>query len=261
MITFNDLKDYSKLPVGAYYTEPRDLHQIFVVAGDTFDTLVDKVIEYRKSKDYPSLPYNDLRVLVITSLERSIHDVRVLTEYFEQRNVNPKFQQVFQVAKLLCLQIGQGAAGYNLREERASKCLGCALHRRSGKINEYISKAIDLTLNAISKKEEETVQDLHYADLEKGLGTCNMCGCGLLKKVRVNLMPILASLQPNQLDRLFNIYGSQAFDKCWMLNEALRDQTTVSILEKKLSRTVTKGNKFLQEYRFNKSRTTHNGKN
>ena len=177
-------------------------------------------------------------MLIVGSLERSTPR-NELRRYFEPKAVRPEFSQIVSLAKAVATQVGRKEASFNLRQERASKCSNCAIHRKHDSIataaNSMIKKAVDL----VSDKSHESLAELNFSKLEQELGVCGMCGCKLSTKIRINVMSALNSVHPNQIDRLLND-GAEAFDACWILSEALADPTIRKTLEDKLNRTKGK---------------------
>lgn len=244
-ITYFDLIDDSKLPPNSYYIEPRDLYKVLVDKADTYLTFSQKVIAYRASKKYPKLNPNELRFLILSSLEKNTSK-QDLPKYFEQKASLPQFGQLAMLAKTITANIGQRSVGYNTRQERAKKCLSCVIHR--GRNNVAAMSAMKQVINAVADNSHETLKDLQLSPEEEKLGTCGMCGCGLKAKVAVSSLGVLSSLGPNHIDTLLKVYGYKAFDMCWILNEALQDHNLKGLLEAKLKSSAVKGKELYLQY-------------
>jgi hypothetical protein len=254
-IQHNELIDDSKLPPNSYYQEPRDNHIIHVANGDSYNSFSEKVVKYRESQKYPKLNPTELRLLVISSIERSVPSSE-LTKYFKLQAVLPQFSQIAAFAKAIVSQVGQGALPYNQRDSRAAKCVACKIHKPH---NSVPLQSPMMALSAVvTDNSHESLQDLQISPNERKLGQCGMCGCNLSSKVRYALIGIVQGLNPPQLDTIFKIYGPMAFDSCWILNEAISDRNIKPMLEKKLSQTQTQGMSLLTAYLLEKSTKARN---
>lgn len=233
-IQYSSLKDESKLPIGAYYTEPRDLEKIHVLPGDTLKKFTQKVENSREEKNYPKLNDADLTFLIVLSLEKTTPNAKV-SKYFDQKAILPQFSQVAQLAKTLTSQLGRNVVGYNQRQDRADKCMGCVLNQAPARNNiaQLANSAISKAIHAVSK-DSESLLDLESSDKEKNLGACGMCGCNLTNKVKMQILSVLTSVRPDQIDTLFKVYGIDAFDMCWILNETLTETHLRKYIEDKL---------------------------
>lgn len=243
----SDLISDSKLSPSSYYTEPRDLHNIYVLRSETLAQFTTRVVNYRKSKGYPPLNPNELRLLVVASLERTTPK-KDMGRYFVTKAVLPQFSQIAQLAKVIVTQAGKRSVSYNTRQDRVDKCLSCKLHKSNNSIGNFAAATITKALDLVSDTSQDTLAALQVSDRERALGTCGMCGCGLSNKVRIDVMGALASLHPGQLDMIIRIYGIKAFESCWVLNESVKDGNTRQLLVNKLKRTRTNGAALLKEY-------------
>lgn len=244
--SYYDLIDQSKLPINARYVDPYD-HNIFLVTSKTesLDWFIEQIVNYRESKGFPSLFKTDLRQLVLASLfESSTPDQR--KQYFQVRTAPPTMSQLLTLSKTLAVEaVHSNNVGAKQREERAAKCNDdCKFHSRAGGWKESIKKAIVkvVGLDKLNKSEEEDK-----------LGNCLMCGgCALAPKVRFEIRSVLAGLPPEYIDRLINVYGIKAFDKCWILQDAINNPRAREILQGKLANGKSKGADLLKAYLMNK---------
>lgn len=226
------MKDESKLPPRAYYTEPRDLTKFYPVNGEHLNSFISRISSYRDSKDYPVLSHPDLRVLVVSSLEKTCNP-RLIKSFFITKSILPQFSQLTQVASTLVSQIGSSPVCYNVRQERASKCLKCNFHPKSRSINKALTSVLGKALDVVTKSEN--LENLVSSEEEKALGVCGVCGCDLKLKIKVSLDAALKNMTTPQLSKLLSTYGPRAFDICWILNESLADYNAKTYLKGRMT--------------------------
>jgi hypothetical protein len=231
--TVQALIDESKFPPNAYYAEPRDNSKTYPTNSDTLDTFSTKIANMRAEKGFPQLNPQDLYALIVTSLENTTQS-SLRPRYFHGVQVRPSISQVWGLAKTITAQASNNLATATQREDRSRKCLQCPLHKASGAVSPIVLAAINKSMEAVS---HESLSNLQQSDLEKRLGTCGMCGCGMQSKIRTSLLATLAALGPNQLDKLLKIVGPKAFGSCWILDEAVSNTNFKQILMQKVQNT------------------------
>jgi hypothetical protein len=240
-----DLIDDTKLPPKAKFLDPYD-HTIFTPREDEdLTSLIQRANDYRIEARLPLIPDTELRQLVVTSLYESTAS-QIQKDYFESRTVHPTLAQMASAAKTIAQEVlHSNNVTAKRREARASKCLdNCAFHKTSSK---WSTSATNLIARVAG------LSNVHTSPAEKALGTCTMCGgCALQPKVRFNLIAVLATLTPEKLDNLIRAYKSKAFDKCWIVNEALTTGPTRELLERKLKNGKADGMTSLKVYLSNK---------
>lgn len=244
--SYYDLTDQSKIPENSKYVDPYD-HTTFTATSktETLDQFINRIISYRQSKGFPEIFKTDLYHLVLASLyQSSTPDQR--KAYFSIRTVPPSLTQLVSLSKSMATEIIHGNnVSAKHREERAAKCNdNCRFHNTSSSWRESVKNAIVkiVGLDKLNKSEEESK-----------LGNCMMCGgCSLQGKVRFEIMSIIAGLPPEYLDKLINVYGIKAFDKCWILQDSINNLKTREILQKKLANGKANGAPLLQAYLTNK---------
>ena len=238
---YYDLKNPSVLPPRSKFVDPYDFTTFESLPNESLSGLLQRINQTRSQKSYPTIIESELRFLVLTSLYQSTPE-EDREKFFERRVLLPMLSQIASLATALVTQSSsRHTVTPKQREERANKCLSnCRFHQREGgwsnSAKTMVGKLIGIQNIAISKSEEK-------------LGNCLMCGgCALQKKVHLENISALASLTPEKLDNLLRVYGQLSFDKCWIVNEALKHPTTRDLLKKKLQNGQADGLHFFKLY-------------
>lgn len=224
--SYYDLKDESNLPPNATFVDPYDGFSYAVQPKETLSQFMSRILERRRSQGYPEMFPAEFKAIVVISLSNQA-DKKILDTYFIQKSVTPTVSEMISLASTTVSQLKQRShVSYLTRQVRADKCNGCALHNNKKLIKPSItSLATKLVgLNEVVQSEKE-----------KGLGVCGVCGCGLQAKVKYETMAVLAGLTPEQLAKIVRVYGDNAFEKCWILNEAVNNPAVEQALAKKLA--------------------------
>lgn len=249
--SYYDLIDNSKIPPNSKYVDPYD-HTTFTPLSktETLDNFLNRIAEHRKNEGSPEIFKTDLQHLVLASFyESSTPEQR--RNYFTTRVVPPTMSQAISLAKTLAAEsIHSNNVSAKHREERARKCGAandpdkCKFHNTSSSWKEGIKNLIMKVVG---------LDKLNKSDAEEHLGNCMMCGgCALGPKVRFEVMSILAGLAPESIDKLINVYGIKAFDKCWILTDSINHPRAREILKGKLQNGQSQGADLLKAYLTNK---------
>lgn len=230
MATFTEywvLKDPNSLPPNVSFLDPYDNAEYLVHKTDTLETLTQKVVKHQKDNKYPEIFPADLQPFITQSLAIAT-DPAIRPKYFDKRAVPPTARELVTMVTTLAAQIRNNKqVSYLTRQERAKTCHAneCRQHSNKSfihKVANFLTEKV-LSIRSISNSENEIA-----------LGRCNMCGCGLQGKNKLNVTNILAGLHPNELAKMTQLHRDTAFDKCWILKEALQHEANRNLLFKKL---------------------------
>lgn len=225
---YYDLHNENILPSNARFVDPYD-HTIFrPIPNQTLSQFIKQIAQSREDKNQAPFLETELKQLVVASLYESTPKADI-QKYFVKCVAMANLSQIVSVSKTIASQLihRNTTPSLKIREARAAKCLNsCVFH----KTNSTWSKAATNAVVAIVG-----LQDLAEPKTEKSLGTCGMCGgCSLQEKIKFPIISILAGLLPERLDLLFTAYREKAFQKCWIVQEALENPVTKTLLKKKL---------------------------
>lgn len=248
---YYDLKDESRLPSNSKFLDPYDLTTFTVNSpSENLASFLKRIADHREKHQYPKVVESDLRELVVASLLESTPKEKI-SEYFVPMKALPTAAQTYSLAKAMARElIHTSKTSLKAADERGKKCLGCAFHQRSKTWSKPVADAIPKLVG---------LGGASVSEINKSLGSCGMCGCPLSNKVRFSMMPVLASVTPEQFDKLLRLYGSQAFERCWILKEALEDNVTRDVLQKKLNAGSANGGSLLSAYNQLKIMESKNG--
>lgn len=228
---YYDLKSVNNLPLKSKFVDPYDGHAYIPRKEDTLDSFIDRIVKEKKERKTPEMFPNELRSAVILSLSEECPK-QDLNIYFIQKAIPPSVSELLSVTKTTIAQIKNNIqVTYKKRQERADVCFSnkCRLHSKYTIIN---PAAIALVEKVMS------INTLNTSEKEHALGSCGMCGCGLVAKNKLNVMNILAGLTPGHLAKLIKPMQEKAFDSCWILKESLDDPKTKKLLIGKLKNVV-----------------------
>lgn len=233
--TYYDLKDENSLPLGTKFVDPYDNTIYVVKPRETLAQLMTRISEHREQSNHPMLSPPELKALVISFLAETC-DVKTLHQYFKPMAIHPQFSQVFSLARAVTHEIihSQDVSPAQ-RAERAKHCLACPKHEARA----VPPKLVNIALSGIFSNRSFEGQN--------ELGRCGMCGCGLVNKVKFQVINILAELHPEQIDLMLRLVGKKAFDICWIFKEAINNPTTKRLLESKMKAGRAGGMELLQE--------------
>lgn len=243
-ISYNELKNESKLPPDSYFIDPYDRDKVYIKEGETLKQFQDRLSQIREDKGLSPIEPEEFKTYIQMSLyESSSKDKRAA--YFISKAKLPQFSELVSFVKTAVTEVYQtNKESVQKRENRASKCLApCKLHVPLG--NSFLEKAtkrvVGVLANSITAKEAFSYPD------ERKLGKCGMCGCFLQEKVKFNNLSNLAGVTPDNLNKILAVYKEDAFDACWMLHEAVRNQDQKKVLTGKLKNTKS-GIELLEKY-------------
>lgn len=228
MALFNqyyDLKNESQLPPGAVFIDPTDNATYTVKSHESLDDFTKRIESSREQRGNVSLFPHQLKLLIKISLAESVPQA-IRNIFFTLKAAVPSTSELIKLAKTVSAQYRSGRAlSYNHRQERAAKCNACVFHRKSAEVNEKLLDGIEKVAG---------LEHINESPTEQALGMCGMCGCGLRSKIKFSLMSTLATIGPEELSRILSSYKYKAYDKCWILNEAVEDSHAKKLLVGKL---------------------------
>jgi len=240
-IEFYDLKDDTKLPPSAYFKDPRDFEVYTPTPKASLDDFLSSIEESRSAKGFPPISPVEFRILVVSALyQTTSQDLK--SRFFERRAVYPQFSHFVQLTKSIVSQIGRDGASYQQRLSRAEACLSCPAHTYNKLFSSKIKTLIQNTINLVSK--QDTLNEFAESDMEKAMGSCSICGCSLQNKIKISPYAAVSSLKPIDVANMLTMFGIKAYDRCWILKEAMNDNKLFKILETK----VPKGRDTLSEF-------------
>ncbi len=249
---YYDLKDDNNLPPNSFFKDPLDDTKYITSPKESLDQFINKIQTSRAEKGLPQFFHKDIRELVVAILAEAAPQ-HILQQYFVQKSMMAQTSQLIGVAKTIASQyLKNGHASYNLRQERAAKCLGCKLHKTTGG---FSSTAVNM-VNKLAGLDE-VVQSAK----EKQLGTCTMCGCGMQSKIRFPILSVIAGIIPEDLRKLLSLYGPLGFEKCWVLNETTKESKLRVLLEAKLRVLGAQASSYLTAYLTEKQQRALQGSN
>ena len=249
VLTYYVLKSETNLPPGTFFLDPYDHEKYTPSANESLTDFIARIKEARKTKNAPSPTDVEWRMLVNESLFVTTPEQR-RGEFFIPKQTTPGIREVLAFARTVVSQIHVGdGVPISIRQKRARDfCLNsCALHQTSKNWNDKAKVAE--TISAMAGASGVGT----YPE-EKRLGTCGMCGCGLSNKVRFSAQAAFASLSPDDLDKILRVYGSQAFDKCWILKECVDSPTLLQHLRNKAAAGHAHGRDLLNAYETARAR-------
>ena len=238
MIHYYNLKNPLKLPSGAVFVDPIDTTVFSVKPRETLLEFINRIAKSREERGVVAMLPEDLKHLVVISISEGVSK-KVRDEYFEMVSYLPGIGESVSLAKAVVDQRKRGEAGFLLRQARAAKCHDCVLHKKSATFNKTV-------LETIAKLAG--LKDLTQSAVEKGLGSCGMCGCSLQAKVRFDIASTIAGIAPHHIKKLVQTYGSKAFDKCWMMSECLEDGRLKKVLVGKVQNAGADVSSFMTKY-------------
>lgn len=249
---YYDLRSEKMLPPAGVFIDPFDNAAYNVKPHETLADFTKRVETSRAEKGHPAFYPQELKQLVIISLAESSNQ-RARDRYFEMKAAVPAASELISLAKNIAAQYRtRKGVPFQQRQERAAKCRGCALHKKHAVVN-------PVTLKAIGKMAG--LKEVVESPAEKALGTCGMCGCGLQGKIKFSIVNVLAGIAPDQLTTLLTAYGRKAFDRCWILNEAVDDVNMLRLLSDKLKAAGTRAISFLTAYLSEREQAKKHGNN
>jgi len=244
---YYDLRNESTLPVGVAFHDPIDNSVYHVKPKESLPDFINRVAKGREDNSLPAFFPEELKKLVVVSLAEATSP-QERPKYFEPKAIVPGISDIVGLAQAMVAQRQSGdSASYLLRQERATKCHGCVLHKRSANINKTTMKIIGKLAG---------LRDLAQSESEKALGVCGMCGCGLQSKVRFDISGTLAGVSPTHINKILQAYGSQAFDKCWILNESIQDGRFKRVLMGKVQNAGQRAASLMTTYFSNKTQAS-----
>jgi hypothetical protein len=238
---YYELKSENKLPPNTVVTDPIDNTTFRVETTDNLDSLCEKLNESRKKKGFTVMSKDHMKTLfLITLVEQT--PPHLIDTYFKPVAIPPQFGQIISLARAVVHEWKSDQSTSTVqRQNRAKHCLVCPLHRRSGQAPTVPPNLLDRFGFA------SLAQSMYYPE-EDQLGACGMCGCNLQLKVKVNIRACIASLTPENLDLILNMFGSNAFSVCWMLKEGIENADTKRILQAKMRNGRADGEQKLHQY-------------
>lgn len=225
--TYFDLIDDNTLPPGARFVDPFDQTPFLPQSGETLINFISRFNQSRIEKNYDPLHPAELRMLIIDCFYESASP-KVRKDYFVEKTATPSLAEIFQFSKTLAKTlIWEKKPAPKQRQARAKLCnSGCTFHSTSSTWKDSLTNTIKTVIG---------IKDLTSSEEEKKLGKCNLCGCALKAKVAFPLVPVLAELTPEQIDRMLRTYSTDAFKKCWIFEESLKDPAAHELLYRKLA--------------------------
>lgn len=209
--TYYALKNPSNLPLGAYYTDPYDMTRFMVIPGETFSSLIKKIVIHRDKIGAPSVDIPTLRVVIETQLFETTAD-NLKSNYFKEEKHIPTVPEVVTFAKIFSANFrNTQTPSIKTQIFRSRSCLACPMHR------------VSTPKSMIFKVAEALLGTKNLFDFpEKAeLTACSACGCGLQAKVQEDLVGIIAALDPTHVQAMGSVMGPKAFSTCWILKGGL----------------------------------------
>ena len=249
--TYYELINESQLPPGSFFTDPYDNTTFKIETTDNLDSVATKVSEKRKSRGYPIIREQDLKILITASLVENTPDP-IRTRFFKPVAIPVTPGQVISLAKAIVTEMRrQNPSSTIMRQSRAKHCMDCPYHRPSAEAPAPTPTLLD-TLGFAS-----LAHAVYYPEEER-LGACGMCGCDLKTKVKTHIDSSLAGLTPEHLDLILRFLGAKAFDSCWILKECISHPHTKQILIQKMRNGAVNGEQLLQVYLKSKAEEANN---
>ncbi len=250
-VHYYSLRDPKRLPQKGFFLDPIDSTEYRPTISESLQEFTNRVALSREEKGLDPIPHESLEVLITTSLSETTPK-REQDQYFVNKAINPSMGQLWNLAKTIVNQRLSGKqVDYKLRQERANACLGCKLHKSQSGVSwaatQIINKAASL----------EVIQE---STIEKKLGICGACGCGLKSKTRFDILPTLVAVGPADILKMLQVYREQAYSKCWILKEAINRQDTKQLLENKLQHLPPEYRSTLQAHLASSTQKARNGK-
>ena len=257
---FYDLKNDNYLPLGAKFIDPYDNSTFLVSRNETLSNFTNLINKSRADKNYPILEKDHLRSLIVASLLETT-PTRDVPKYFERKTMSATLTQMFGFARSVVNErlTKNTVSTVQMKNRLENHCKGCKLRKAHSSWGISVNKIVDKTMGLSDDKESDKVINIQdnsgiSKNQEDSIGTCNMCGCGLKKKIKITNQSALVGVAPEQLDKLLKTYGEKAFDVCWIINEALASPVGKKLLQAKLRSGKANGEILLNKYLSSKKR-------
>lgn len=241
MLTYYyDIKDESRIPQDSSFKDPYDYHIHKPNPNESLPDFIKRIEKGREKRKCPKIPSKDLRQLVIDQLLMTTKNKELIPTYFVQKKTMPSFSAVLGFITTVAYDLTKGGGiSVKQQEERLSKCIdgGCTFNRSStiGGINKAAVKIVAKLTDTIKANDMAKTRYELDPKLDKKIGNCAMCGgCNLREKKHYSTQGVVAGLAPEGLDRILPVYGSDSFERCWQLKEAVENPKTRKALEDKL---------------------------
>lgn len=251
---YHVIKDPNNLPTGAFFIDPQDGEKYIVKDSETLEQFTKRVVTSREKLNNVPINQSELNMLINISLSNTTPEIHK-GHYFDQVASHVSMRQLVSAAVTMSSQLLSGtAATFNVRQERAKKCFSCPFHNKKGMIGRLASNILNTVAGMTS------IEALSKSDYESKLGACGMCGCGLQAKIRYDIYPIIAGVEPENIAKPVRTFREDVFDKCWIFSDALKDARAKKLLIDKLN-VVKISLEDLVRYRNNKkiSEAKNNG--
>ena len=249
-VHYYDLRSEDKLPQTAYFLDPIDSEKYYPQASESFQQFTSRIINSREQKNLEAIPQESMEVLIKVSLSETANHLD-LEQFFVRRALNHSLAQFTSLAKTIISQRVHGKqVDFNTRQSRATSCSTCPLHQSKSSVAWAASAIIN---------KAASLEVIHESPLEKKLGTCRACGCGLKSKVRFDLIHMLMPMTPSNLSEILKVYKEQAYDKCWILREAITTQSFRAVVENKLKYLPPEYSSTLEAYLASSIQKAKNG--
>lgn len=250
-IHYYSLRDPKRLPPNAVFHDPVDSSEYRPQDSESLQDFINRVSLSREEKGLDFIPLDSLEALVVASFTETTAQ-KHFDQYFVAKSVNPSMGQVVNLAKTIITQRLRGKqVDYKTRQSRAAACLSCKLHQSKASLSWGATKVINKAASL------EVIQE---SEAEKKLGLCGACGCGLKSKTRFDILPTLVSVGPADISKMIHVYKEQAYDKCWILKEALQRTDSKELLERKVAHLPPHQRDTLKAYFANVIQKARNGK-